>query len=65
LETNSIYEPKAKGRKEGREIGEKRSIEQERISSVKTFYALNMDMDLIAQFTGFTEEQIHNILNNG
>jgi predicted transposase/invertase (TIGR01784 family) len=53
------------GEKRGIEIGEKRGIEQERIRSVKTLYALNIDIDLIAKFTGFTEEQIRNILNNG
>jgi predicted transposase/invertase (TIGR01784 family) len=52
------------GREEGIEIGRKEGIEQERIRSVKTLYSLNMDIDLIAKFTGFTGEQIHNILNN-
>jgi hypothetical protein len=53
------------GRKEGREIGRKEGKEQERINSVKSLYDFNMGIDLIVKYTGFTEEQIHKILNNG
>jgi hypothetical protein len=35
--------------------GRKEGIEQERIRSVRTLYALNLDIDLIVKSTGFAE----------
>jgi predicted transposase/invertase (TIGR01784 family) len=56
------------GEKRGIEIGEKRGIEigekQSIVKLIKNFYANNMSIEMIAKYTGFTEEQIHNILNN-
>jgi predicted transposase/invertase (TIGR01784 family) len=50
-----------RGRTEGIEIGEKRSIER----FVKNCYAANMNVETIVAITGFTEEQVYNILANG
>jgi predicted transposase/invertase (TIGR01784 family) len=53
-----------RGEKRGIEIGEKRGAEQERIKLVKSLYANNVSIEIIAQYTGCTKKQIHNILNN-
>jgi DNA invertase Pin-like site-specific DNA recombinase len=48
----------------GFEIGIKRGAEKERIKFVKSLYANNVSIDIIAKYMDCTEKQIHNILNN-
>jgi flagellar biosynthesis/type III secretory pathway protein FliH len=52
------------GEKRGVEIGEKRGVERERIRLVKSCYADNISIATIAKITGFTEEQVYNILDS-
>ncbi|MDR2382532.1 MAG: hypothetical protein LBD76_01445 [Prevotellaceae bacterium] len=59
-EKEGVRKGRRKGRKEGIEIGEKRGIDK----IIRIFYANNMSIGMIAKYTGFTEEQIHNILTN-
>jgi flagellar biosynthesis/type III secretory pathway protein FliH len=56
------------GKREGIEIGERRGVEigerRERIRLVKSCYADNISIATIAKITGFTEEQVYNILDS-
>ena len=52
------------GREEGIEIGIEKSRKEERIKFTKILYAMNTDIDTIIRHTGFTEEQIHDIVSN-
>ena len=60
----ALKEGREEGREEGIEIGIEKSRKEERIKFTKILYAMNTDIDTIIRHTGFTGEQIHDIVNN-